>query len=967
MANKYKLVNKIQSSKINGTIKEYVHLQTNCRIVCIENEDENKSMSISFKTIPSSLSGIAHILEHTVFCGSKKYNIKDPFNSLYKYNIASYINACTCESYTYFSFTTINKFSFDQIKDVYLDTVFNPNIFSNKYSFMQEGIRFEIAKKEDEITPKGIVYSEMQGQINDINYFIEDKVKKTILNKTFYKYDNFGEPFYILDAKYEDILDFYLKYYHPSNALIILYGNLNYKDELGFLDSNYLSKYSKKEYDFKYINQVEHKNLKIHKIKYPSNSTKGKYYVYSKLVPADFSTLELLALQVISEVLFNYSTSYFEKVIVNNYGIASKIEADVYMLKDSFFMLQLDNVNKEYDIDKINNILKENIQSIIDFGLPLKEIKSYLKAKIFEQSEVNINSQNYSQYLIEEMLDSYYNIDDLYYVFNKVKYYKELLSRTNSNYFDNLFKNFFSSFLLQGDVFLFSPSKKYMENENKLIDLKLKKYKQELINNNKLDDLINDNIEFENYLKEDVNDSCLQSVSLVQIDKLPQINYPSIEKINDKNDIFYFYKNTNNIIYGTYRYDISTIDNNQLDLLILLDELYFELPTKKHTLKQLSDNINKLPCSVSTFINALIDKDGKYKCYFEINFKCYKKDLIKVNNIIKESIFTTKFDDLELIKKLICKHYYNLDQRIDSQQEVITRVCGLANIDKSFRTNNQYLGIKRRNYLYNLMVNYSNTDLIALLGELDQVIKNNFNKDSLSFSYTASKDYYVEFKNVCLDFFNNSYESSNINENNFFNIETKKSIGYIAPIFTNYLSYVGIIDGNSFLDGRLLLLSNIINSNYLYPKIRIELGGYSTAFNFVNRDKFSIDAFCIDDINKTIYTIKQIPEFIDNMNYSLKEFESFKVSTLSLYYKSIRYSEYNDDGFTNYVIGIDDKIIKQKIDSIKTCSLDKLKDYSKIVQKGIENGYITCIGNKKDITKSEDYFNIIKDIEDKKD
>ncbi len=103
------------------------------------------------------------------------------------------------------------------------------------------------------------------------------------------------------------------------------------------------------------------------------------------------------------------------------------------------------------------------------------------------------------------------------------------------------------------------------------------------------------------------------------------------------------------------------------------------------------------------------------------------------------------------------------------------------------------------------------------------------------------------------------------------------------------------------------------------------------------------------------------------MNYSLKEFESFKVSTLSLYYKSIRYSEYNDDGFTNYVIGIDDKIIKQKIDSIKTCSLDKLKDYSKIVQKGIENGYITCIGNKKDITKSEDYFNIIKDIEDKKD
>lgn len=967
MIKNYKLIQKIKLSKINGILVEYEHILTKCKIICIENEDENKSFSISFKTVPNSLKGIAHILEHSIFCGSKKYNSKDPFNDICKYNITSYINASTSELYTYFSYTTINKFSFDQIMDVYLDSVFNPLIFENECSFMQEGIRFEISNKEDELIPSGIVYSEMQGELTDIDYFIGDKVKKTTLNKTIYKYDNFGEPYYILDAKHKDILDYYLKYYHPSNGLIILYGNLDFKEKLEYIDKNYLSKYEKKDVNFEYVNQEKETKLSIHKFKYPSNTKKGTYYVYTKLIPSSYSYLDCLALEVLVEVLFNYSSSFFEQRLINQLGIASNVDVEISSLKDKFFFLQLDNIDTSFNLEILNKMILNQVNYLLNKGLNKQDINSYLKAKIFEQTEVNINSQNYSQYLIEQILDSYYNLDDPYIVFTKLKCYKELLKRTDTNYFDQLFKSFFSNFLEVGNVFIFTSDSKYIEKENKKIELKLQEIKNQYLKDNQLDELIYKNNQFKNYLEKEGNTSKLQSIKLEQVNDIPSPIYPNIEKINGKNNIFYFFKNTNDIIYGAYRFDISNLDDKQLELIVLLDELYFELPTISHTSIQISKNINKLPCSVSTFINTLIDLDGKSKCYFEINFKCYKKDLTKVNEIIKECIFNTKFDNLKLIRQLCCKHFYGLDQKLLSRADLLTRILGLENIDKSYKINDIYLGIRRRNYLFKIITDKSNKNLENILSQLEDVIKDNFRKDNLSFSYTSLEKYYQEFKNVCLDFYNCCYETKKENKGCFYNLEKKNSIGFISPTSNNFVSYCGIINANSFIDGKLMLLANIINNDYLYPQIRLEQGGYFSQITFFDKDKFTIDAFYIDDIKKVLYTIKHLPEFINQIDYSKQELDGFKVSSLASYYKSVRYSEYNDEGFTNYIINKDINIIQDEIKAIKECKIEDLKEYSLPISKGIENGILTCIGTKNSISKAKDNFNLIKDINNKED
>ena len=191
----YTLINEGYLSDIKETGKYYVHNKTGAKVITIKSNDPNKVFCIAFNTLPTSSNGVCHILEHSVLCGSKKYNVKDPFAILSKTSLNTYLNAFTTPHMTFYPVASLNKKDFNNLMDVYLDAVFNPLIYDKKEIFLEEGWRYEYDKENNKLKVNGVVFNEMIGYVSSVDYFVGKKIEEELFPNTPYFYECGGKPF----------------------------------------------------------------------------------------------------------------------------------------------------------------------------------------------------------------------------------------------------------------------------------------------------------------------------------------------------------------------------------------------------------------------------------------------------------------------------------------------------------------------------------------------------------------------------------------------------------------------------------------------------------------------------------------------------------------------------------------------------------------------------------------------------
>ena len=225
------------------------HKKSGARIAVLSNNDENKVFYIGFRTTPDDETGVPHIIEHTTLCGSEKFPVKDPFIELAKGSLNTFLNAMTYPDKTMYPIGSCNDQDFKNLMDVYMDAVFNPNITKYKEIFKQEGWHFELESKDAPITINGVVYNEMKGAYSSADEVLSNQIYRSLFPDNTYSKDSGGNPIHIPELTYEKYLDFYHKYYHPSNSYIYLYGDMDIVERLKWLDEEYLSKYDYMEVD----------------------------------------------------------------------------------------------------------------------------------------------------------------------------------------------------------------------------------------------------------------------------------------------------------------------------------------------------------------------------------------------------------------------------------------------------------------------------------------------------------------------------------------------------------------------------------------------------------------------------------------------------------------------------------------------------------------------------------------------
>ena len=221
------------------------HIKSGARILLLENDDNNKVFSIGFRTPPSDSTGVPHIMEHSVLCGSRNFPAKDPFVELVKGSLNTFLNAMTYPDKTVYPVASCNDKDFQNLMHVYMDAVFYPNIYEHEETFRQEGWSYKLDDPDGELTYNGVVYNEMKGAFSSPESVLDRVVLNTLFPDTAYAYESGGDPEVIPELTYEQFLDFHRKYYHPSNSYIYLYGNMDMEEKLSWLDREYLSHFEK--------------------------------------------------------------------------------------------------------------------------------------------------------------------------------------------------------------------------------------------------------------------------------------------------------------------------------------------------------------------------------------------------------------------------------------------------------------------------------------------------------------------------------------------------------------------------------------------------------------------------------------------------------------------------------------------------------------------------------------------------
>lgn len=229
----------VEIPSLNSVFYELLHEDTGARYVHLQNDDPENTFSVVLKTVPQDSTGVAHILEHTVLCGSGRFPVRDPFFSMIKRSLSTFMNAFTASDWTMYPFSTQNEKDFYNLMDVYLDAVFFPNLF--ELSFKQEGHRIETAGEGEEGAPpplvyKGVVYNEMKGAMSSPDQVLVRSLMNALYPGTTYRNNSGGDPSEIPSLTHRQLVSFHQRHYHPSNAFFYTYGNLPLKKHLAFLN-----------------------------------------------------------------------------------------------------------------------------------------------------------------------------------------------------------------------------------------------------------------------------------------------------------------------------------------------------------------------------------------------------------------------------------------------------------------------------------------------------------------------------------------------------------------------------------------------------------------------------------------------------------------------------------------------------------------------------------------------------------
>lgn len=951
--------------EINVNALLFLHEKSGARLLKFECENENKFFSITFKTPPEDNTGTPHILEHSVLCGSRKFNTKEPFVELLKGSLSTFLNAITFSDKTMYPVASKNEKDFFNLIDVYLDAVFYPNIIKDPLIFMQEGWHYELNDKKDPIIYKGVVYNEMKGAFSSPLQILYKNIQSSLFPDTVYSFESGGEPQYIPSLTYEKFINYHKKYYHPSNSYIYLYGNGDTEKELKFIDKKYLNGFDKEKIDINIKTQKAFSKPLEKKEYYPilkNEDNSNKTFISLNYATGKSTDPELIIALLILEQILIESTASPLRIALLESGICEDILGGVDTdILQPYFSIIIKGSNKK-NKNKFKKVVESTLKKLAKNGIDKDIIEAGINSIEFRLKESDFGYPKGLGYNIIIMTSWLYNEDPLIHL-KFGKSLKIIKSQKNNRYFENLI----NKYLLNNNhmnLFLLEPKKGLQKKLNEKTKKQLEDYKKSLS-----EDEINKIILNTNYLKEKQNlpdtPEALKSIpmlSLNDIKKKPdEIKF---KKIN-LNEVITLYHpdDTNGIYYLNMLFSTDIIDQEDLPYISLLSDLLGEISTEKHNYSELSNMINIHTGGISFFHEVFVskDNDNEYKPYFIIKTKFLSEKIDHALNIIDEIINHSIFNEKKRINEIILETKSDLDSSIKSRGDIFARRRLYSYFSQSGMYNEIINGISYYQFLKSFLIDF-NKKYDEITGKLHSLVKKIFNKNNLLIGITTDENDFTVFnKNISL--FINNLNRSLLNKKIYnFNI-TKLNEGFVSPSQVQYVTKgFNLARYGLNYSGKLQVLRTIVSLDYLWNKVRVLGGAYGAFFHIERNGRFSFSSYRDPNLLETLNIFNNVYKYLKNFTIDEREMNKYIIGTIGSLDKHLTPSQKGWITLRNYIRNISRQDFVNEWNEVLSFKQNDIKNIAEIMKNIINEDYICVFGNAQKIKTKKELFNNIVNI-----
>ena len=964
----YDIIKAEELKDINSEGYLLKHKKSGARISLIKNDDNNKVFYIGFRTPVNDSTGVAHIIEHSVLCGSEKYPVKDPFVELVKGSLNTFLNAMTYSDKTVYPVASCNAADFANLMSVYMDAVFFPRIYGVKEIFMQEGWHYEMESEEAPVTINGVVYNEMRGVYSSPDQLLGRYVQKALFPDTTYNYDSGGEPDYIPELTYEQFLDFHRKYYHPSNSYIYLYGDVDMEERLLWLDANYLCKFDKLCVDSAISVQKPFDSIRFVSEKYSAQSDNDKSYLsYNCVIDTSLNVMYQTAFQILMYALVMVPGAPVKQALLDA-GIAEDIscvfDGELYQPVFSIIAKEADESRN----DEFVKIIRDTLTELVNNGIDKQSLRAAIAIYEFRYREADYGRfPKGLMYGLTCMQSWLYDDDDAFSQVLLLDVYDRLKNEVDTGYFEQLIKDYILDNTHCAVVSILPEV-----GMNRRIEAetcrKLAEYKKKLTDE-EIKDIVNTTKKLNEYQETADTPEQLSVIPMLAIDDIDK----NIRKIDSREKnigsvpVLFNNINTNGIAYVIMSFDISDYEE-YAQYITLLSGILAYVDTEKYDYMSLANEINLHTGGINVGKNVFAEKENadKYSFVCEISFSCLYRELADTFSLVGEIIGKAVLNDKKRLKEIIQEERSELRGIMESSGNNTAVERGLSYASKSGYIQGRTGTVGLYRFIDGI---YNHFDECAdRLIDIFEILRDNiFRKDKLFISVTASEEGYLCFEKEFKKFNMYSCQGRNICDiiplNITDNSEAHINEGLKTSGKVQYVARTGNFVKKGYqYSGALKVLKTLLSYGYLWNKIRVQGGAYGIMCNFLYGGNGYFVSYRDPNLSETNEVFMGLPEYLRNFKADEREMTGYILGTISMLDMPSTPAMKGEGAYIRYMRGITDEDRQKERDEVLSASQESIRETAEIVQAVLDNNNICVVGSAAAIEKNEDLFDYTEDL-----
>lgn len=947
---------------INSNVQIFEHEKTGANLMYIGNDDDNKTFSIGFKTPPEDSTGVMHILEHSVLCGSKNFPTKEPFVELCKGSLNTFLNAMTYSDKTVYPVASKNEKDFFNLMHVYLDAVFYPNIYENEKILKQEGWHYHIESGEEDIAYNGVVYNEMKGVYSSPMNQIFRKIEETLYPDNAYGNDSGGNPKCIPNLTYKQFIDTHKKYYHPSNSYITLYGDLDLEKTLCFINDEYLSSFDKKEIPSKIDKQKPFSRIKEHKFRYSvsdESQLENQAYLALNLSVGSVEDMELsLALDILTTLLF-----YSEEAPLKQSIIDAELGADAFglyyseLLQPYFSVIVKDSCSsKKEDFEKV---VRESLSNLIKTGINKELIEGCINMYEFSYREADSGSMPKGlTYSLKSMGAWIHGVNPLKKL-KFEKYFKNIRKALTEPYFENIIEKYILD-NTHSSLIVLEPELNLSQKEELELNEKLTLFKNGL-KEEELKDLVKETKELLEYQSKEDSEEDLKTIPMLSLEDIErEVEDLKVDEYEvDGVKLLHHDTFTGGISYISTMFDVNSVKEEDISYIGLLSDLLCRVGTKNKSYIDLSNEIMLKAGGLGFFTKEYSNKDNhrEYLPMIDGYCKVLSDKTPEAIELMVEIMNETSFEDEKRIKELIKERLSELEMSILSKGHSLAVSRMNSYYSPLAKYSQKIIGLDYYNFLKEIDGNIE-VKMSEIKEKLYEVKDAIFNSNNLKISLVGSKDE-LDTLMPLIKNLKTSISNRNIEKYKYSFDEAKLNEGLLIPSDVQYVA-----KGYNFknlgyeCDGSIEVLKNILRYGYLWNKIRVQGGAYGAMINTTESGNFTLCSYRDPNVKDTIDAYNGLADFVSNIELSERELEKAIIGTISDMQLPTTPQGKGKVAIASYIVGRTKEERQDRRNEILNTTVEGLRKYSSLIKDVMNADCTVVVGNEK-MNECKDLLNEI--------